>query len=50
MLPCGVCEGESFSFVDYLSYFSVAVIKIHDQDNLEKEEFIRAYGSKGIRI
>ena len=31
-----------------ISYFSTAVIKHHDQGNLEKEEFIWAYSFKGV--
>jgi hypothetical protein len=31
-----------------ISYFFTAVIKHHDQGNLEKEEFIWAYSFKGV--
>lgn len=31
-------------------HFSVAVIKHHDQDNLQKKEFIWAYSSRELRV
>lgn len=34
----------------FLNYFSIAVIKCHDQGNLEKEGTIGTYGSRGIRV
>lgn len=39
----------SFPISTCASYFSVAVPKQHDKRQL-KEEFILAYGSKGIRV
>lgn len=33
-----------------VGYFSIAVIKHHDQGRLQKEDFIWSYGSRGIRI
>lgn len=34
----------------YISYFSIVVIKYHDQDSLRKKGFIWAYGSKRLRV
>lgn len=33
--------------VEYISYFSKTVIKQHDQNNLQKKEFIWVYGPGG---
>ena len=33
-----------------ISYIYIAVIKYHDQGNLQKELFIWSYSSRGIRV
>jgi hypothetical protein len=33
-----------------ITYFSVAVIKHHDQGNLQNEGYVWAYSSRGIKV
>ena len=33
----------------YFSYLSMVVIKHHDQGNLQREEFVWVYGSRGVQ-
>lgn len=43
-------EGINKDVPTWLSYFSVSVIKYHDQGNLQKEEFMWVFSSRGMRV
>lgn len=50
LLCSGELLSEAYEEVLCVSYFAVAGIKPHGQGNLEKEGFVWAYSSGGIRV